>query len=274
MFDFVPSSVAPVETEELLSQAWYIVSSNGQLLCLAGHPWQPLTPRFQQDISQAVLARHYLGELDQRPCYVVEMELAEWLPDGYEWTGLRSQMGLISDELFELAGRALQIVNWYNFHRYCGRCGGPTRPHHSERAMVCEPCQHEFYPRLSPCVIMVITRGDHCLLARNAKFPRAYYSALAGFIEAGETVESALHREVKEEVGITVSNLQYFGSQPWPFPGQLMLGFHAEYESGEIVVDGEEITDAQWWRFDQLPMVPPESTLSGRLIQHFVTKFT
>jgi len=273
MIDFAPSSVAPVETDELLNHARYIVSASGQLLCLQGHPWQPLTSRFQQDISQQLRARHYLGTIDQRHCFVVEVEYRERLPDGYEWLGLRSQMGQISDELFELAGRALQIVNWYNYHRYCGRCGGRTTPHPQERAMVCEACQHEFYPRLSPCVITVITRDDHCLLARNAKFPSAYYSALAGFIEAGETVEAALHREVKEEVGITIDNLKYFGSQPWPFPGQLMLGFHAEYEGGEILVDGEEIVDAQWWRYDQLPVVPPPSTLSGRLIQHFVDQF-
>jgi NAD+ diphosphatase len=121
-------------------------------------------------------------------------------------------------------------------------------------------------------VITVITRDDHCLLAHNPAFPARFFSALAGFIEAGETIEAALRREVFEEVGLNVGRLHYFGSQAWPFPGQLMIGFHAEYESGDIAIDGIEIEEANWYRYDQLPLVPPPSTLSGQLIQAFVQR--
>jgi NAD+ diphosphatase len=117
---------------------------------------------------------------------------------------------------------------------------------------------------------MLITRGEECLLARHAKSRGNWYSTLAGFIEPGESVENALHREVAEEVGIQVHNLRFFTSQPWPFPGQLMLGFHADYLSGDIIVDGQEIEDARWWHWGDLPPVPPPGTLSGKLIQHFV----
>ena len=120
---------------------------------------------------------------------------------------------------------------------------------------------------------MLITRGEECLLARHARLKTGVYSTLAGFIEPGESVENALHREVAEEVGLKVQNLRFFTSQPWPFPGQLMLGFHADYLSGDIVIEEKEIDDAQWWHYQDLPPVPPTGTLSGQLIQHFVDQF-
>ena len=272
-FHFHPAAIAPPAAGVSLDQVCYIIVAEGRLLCLEGQPWGLFRPGVQQALGLPVINQHYLGQLHDRYCYALEMSSADELPEGYRWSDLRSQMGRISDALFELAGRALQVIQWHNHHQYCGQCGSPTEPHPEERAKVCTRCKHEFYPRLSPCVITVITRGEYCLLAHNANFPEGYYSALVGFIEVGETVETALHREVMEEVGISVGKLSYFGSQPWPFPGQLMLGFHAEYGSGDITVDGKEILDAQWWRYDELPLVPPASTLSGQLIAHFVAQF-
>src|SRR5690606_28839634 len=122
-----------------------------------------------------------------------------------------------------------QIINWCDHHRFCGRCGAATQLDPIERAAVCDNCELLFYPRLSPCVIGIVERHDHCLLAHNKRFKSQKYSALSGFIEPGETAEQALAREIEEEVGIQITNIRYFGSQPWPFPGQLMLGFHADY---------------------------------------------
>lgn len=214
--------------------------------------------------------RHLLGVLDGHPCYTVDLSTAE-LPPGFSLVGLRSLLGDLDETRFQLVGRACQIVQWDHQHRYCGRCGKATTVITEDRSRSCDTCQERFYPRLSPCVIVVVRRGEHCLLASSARWEGRYYSALAGFIEPGETVEQALHREVMEEVGIRVSNLTYFASQPWPFPGQLMLGFHADYLSGDIQVDGEEIVAADWWHYRELPPHPDENTLSGQLIRHFVT---
>ncbi|WP_461482213.1 NAD(+) diphosphatase [Porticoccus sp.] len=213
--------------------------------------------------------RHLLGLLDGRPCYAVDFPL-EGIPRELAWFRLRSLLGDMDEPLFNLAGRACQLVQWDRQHRYCGRCGRPTESSEGDRSKCCDHCNELFYPRLSPCVIVVISRGDHCLLASSSRWQGGFYSALAGFIEPGETAEEALHREVMEEVGIRVTNLRYFSSQPWPFPGQLMLGFHANYLAGEIRVDGEEISAADWYHYEQLPPHPDARTLSGRLIQHFV----
>lgn len=136
--------------------------------------------------------------------------------------------------------------------------------------MRCDSCRIINYPRIAPCVIVLVTRGEELLLARNANFPQPMYSTLAGFIEAGETAEATLAREVREEVGVEITNLRYFRSQSWPFPNQLMLGFFADYASGEIVCDGSEIADAGWFHYSDLPMTPPVASISGQLIQHYV----
>ena len=217
---------------------------------------------------------HLLGLYNQRPCYAVSFPIDSSAPKNFEWRTLRSFLSHVDDLHFDLAGRACQVVGWNSDHRFCGFCGQQTVASQADYARTCPNCGRQFYPRISPCVIVVISREDHCLLARNALWEKNYFSALSGFIEAGETVEQALHREVKEEVGIEVKNLQYFSSQPWPFPGQLMLGFHAVYQSGEIQVDKQEIAEADWWHYQNLPPCPGTHTLSGRLIEHFVNQCT
>src|SRR5690606_2600872 len=127
-----------------------------------------------------------------------------------------------------------------------------------------------YYPRIAPCVIGIVIRERTCLLAHNANFTEGLYSVIAGFIEPGETAEQALVREIREETGIEVERLEYICRQPWPFPSQLMLGFVAHYKSGEIQVDGVEITDADWFTPDALPRVPPPHTISGKLIDLFL----
>jgi NAD+ diphosphatase len=166
------------------------------------------------------------------------------------------------------------LLAWERDHQFCGRCGQLMQIDHEERAMRCQPCKSINYPRIAPCIIVLVTRGEELLLARNVNFPGPMYSTLAGFIEAGETAEQTLVREVREEVGVEVGHLRYFQSQSWPFPNQLMLGFFAEYAGGDIVCDQREIAEARWFRPRELPMVPPPSSVAGQLIRHHVAQFS
>lgn len=263
--DVVPS----VQSTRLTAESYVIPVYNGQLLAPVADTWRPLDQSQLAKAGGIIASQHLLGYFDQRPCWAVELVSPE-IEAAYQWIGLRSQAGLIDEDQFVLAGRALQIVQWHLDHEFCGRCGRATEHDECDRSKVCQHCNLRFYPRLSPCVIVLITRGNECLLARHSRSKAPLYTALAGFVEVGERVEDTLHREVMEEVGLKIHSLRYFHSQPWPFPGQLMLGFHAQWQEGDIQVDGEEIIDAQWWRYDNLPQVPPLTTLAGQLINHFV----
>lgn len=175
---------------------------------------------------------------------------------------------------FALPGRANQLLNWYGTHRYCGACGAPTSPHEKDRALRCQACERVYYPRINPCVIVLVKRGDTCLLARHQRGSAAYHSCLAGFMEVGETPEETVRREVREEVGIEVNNIRYVRSQSWPFPSQLMLGFFADHRSGDICVDGHEIAEARWYHRDQLPQTPSaQISVAGQLIELFLQGF-
>lgn len=261
--------VAGVEPLTISGEALFIPVLDNLLLCLAGAGWRPLEQHELAASESVVLEQHFLGYLCQKACWVVDVARAGQA-EGFEWHSLRSQLGLVPEDMFLLAGRALQISRWYGDHQFCGRCGRPTTTDPQERAKVCHACNLSFYPRLSPCIITLITRGDECLLARHARASRPVFSALAGFVEVGERPEDTVHREVREEVGIEIQAVQYFASQPWPFPGQLMLGFTGEYLSGDILVDGVEIMEAHWFRYDGLPAIPSAATLSGQLIANFI----
>ncbi|MCC2639561.1 MAG: hypothetical protein K0Q68_3280 [Moraxellaceae bacterium] len=217
------------------------------------------------------LSRHYLGSLDGKAAFAVAAAQASQAPSGFRFEDLRRLLGHADDRLFSLAGRAFQILEWERNHRFCGRCGSPTVPHaDGERSRLCPACGFSSYPRINPCVIVAVTRGEEILLARAQRFNRPMFSTLAGFVEAGESVEETLHREVLEEVGVRVRNLRYFGSQSWPFPGNLMLGFHADYAGGELVLQEDEIAEAGFFHFSRLPVIPPRGSIAHALIQAFV----
>jgi NAD+ diphosphatase len=217
--------------------------------------------------------RLFLGFWHDQACFAVEIEPTDELdPMQYQRGSLYQILGRVEEQLFALAGRASQLLAWERDHKHCGRCGEPMQMDVEERAMRCAPCATINYPRIAPCIIVLITRGEELLLARNANFPRPMYSTLAGFIEAGESAEETLVREVQEEVSVQVKNIRYFQSQSWPFPSQLMLGYFAEYAGGDIVCDQREIADAQWFHYRDLPMIPPVSSISGQLIAHYINK--
>jgi NAD+ diphosphatase len=176
----------------------------------------------------------------------------------------------LGEARFFMAGVASQVVDWADTHRFCGRCATPTERMASERCMRCPKCGLLAYPRISPAVIVLVRRGDEALLARGARFPVPFYSTLAGFVEIGETLEQTIVREVREEVGVEVKAPRYFGSQPWPFPHSLMLGFFADWASGEIRADGQEILDARWCRADDLPPIPPRLSIARSLIDAWI----
>jgi len=164
------------------------------------------------------------------------------------------------------------VVDFERTHRFCGRCGVPTEPVSGERARRCSACKLTAYPRISPAVIVLLRKGSRALLARAAHFPLPFFSTLAGFVEIGETLEDTCAREIREEVGVEVGRLRYFGSQPWPFPHSLMVAFIAEYAGGEIRVDGKEIVEANWFAPDALPLVPPRASIARRMIDAWVAE--
>jgi NAD+ diphosphatase len=218
-------------------------------------------------------AVHRVGTLRGRPCLAAGLPEASEPPPGYSFEGLRRLWSRLDEDAWKIAGRAVQIVAWDRDHRFCGRCATPTERntslgHELERS--CPSCGLAQYPRVSPAVIVQVTRGDRILLARSAHTPTGMYSTLAGFVEPGETLEETVVREVREEVGIEVGNVRYFGSQPWPFPHSLMIGFTAEYAGGEIRRQEEEIEDAGWFAAGELPVIPPRLSIARALIDDFI----
>lgn len=217
---------------------------------------------------------HFLGILDGHACWGVDVPTGQDPSDGGA-VDLYSYFGRASEDEWLVAGRAVQLVEWARTHRFCGRCGTVTEPAAGERAMRCPACRLLNFPRLAPAMITLVTRGEpgpdqEALLARGVQFPMPMYSCLAGFVEPGETLEGAVVREVREEVGVDVDDVRYAGSQPWPFPHSLMLGFRASWTAGDIVCDPKEIVDANWYRKTELPQIPPGISIARKLIDAWV----
>ncbi|MEO4183423.1 NAD(+) diphosphatase [Acinetobacter pittii] len=191
----------------------------------------------------------------------------EPIPEGLQLVPIRQLITSWSKEQFLQASRAVQLLEWRRNHKFCSHCGHPTEVHPTEYAMVCPSCRYHQYPRVNPCIITVITRGnDEILLAKSVHNKTNMYGLIAGFVEVGETLEEAVQREAFEEVGLKLKNIQYMSSQPWPFPSNLMVAFRAEYESGEIKLQEEEIADAQFFKIDQLPEIPFKGSIAHSMI--------
>ena len=206
------------------------------------------------------------GARGETPCLAHHWPEGLALPAELKAVPLRDVFNLVPAGTWGLAARAIQMLRWDLATRFCGRCGTPTEAMDGEPAKECPACKQRDYPRSAPAVMALIRRGDELLLARSPLFRPGMYSALAGFVEAGETVEECLHREVFEEVGLRITNLRWFESQPWPFPYSLMLAFHADYLEGEIRPQPGEIEDARWYSIDALPDLPAPLSIASRLI--------
>ena len=247
--------------------AWCFAFVEGQLLLLESADGQALTPQPWSLFEPLSPARHYLGQLDGIDCWAFTLQ--EPLP-GFKRAPLRAAMMSFGEPLMGVAGRAAQVLEWDRAHRYCGVCGTPTEPQPNERSRKCPSCGHTAYPRLSPAMMVLVWRPGQLLLARSPHYVPGVYSALAGFVEAGESLEQCVHREVAEEVNVRVRDLRYYGSQSWPFPHSLMVAYTAEWVEGDIVKQEGEIEDAQWFAFDALPKIPPRFSISGHLIRDTV----
>ena len=249
---------------------WWFVVTGDQLLVKTADTGVELPIASEWPFADwPIIRRLTLGTWRGRPCYAVEAA-DQPPPPGLAFVGLRGLWTRLDEALLGVAGQALQLIEWDRNHQFCGRCGAPTQRHDHERARHCPACGLLAYPRLSPVVMVRITRQREILLARAPRFAPGVYSVLAGFVEAGETLEQALHREVAEEVGIQVQNLRYFASQSWPFPHSLMVAFTADYGAGEVQTDGQEIIDARWFTPDSLPGLPSPMSMAWRLIQDFL----
>jgi NAD+ diphosphatase len=252
----------------LADQALWFAFKGDRLLVFEEGPVRVPLAAEPGEFNLDVTFRWEMGDLDGHACWAIETDSEA--PAGMVFRDFRSFFSGVDESFFRKAGRARQIVGWHATHRFCGRCGGTTEPIPGELAMRCTRCGMLHYPRLSPAAIVRVEREDRILLARSPGFPEGLYSVLAGFVEPGESIEETVVREIREEVGIGVDNVTYFGSQPWPFPNSLMIGFTADYADGELSPDPGEIEDAGWYTADDLPQLPPQTSIARAMIDDFV----
>ncbi len=207
-----------------------------------------------------------LGVLDGKPAFACIVSDDAIAPDGTRFSPLRPLHALLDASAFDAASLGAQLVYFARHYRFCARCARPLEAVADSRVRRCTGCAHEWYPRVSPCAIVLIHHADRLLMTRQARYPAGMYGLVAGFVEPNESVEACAAREALEECGARVRDVRYFGSQPWPFPHQLMVGFIAEYDGGELVVDRGELEDARWFSRDALPTLPPPVSIARKMI--------
>ena len=236
------------------------------------------SPKAETETGRLLRDGIYFGSLDGRGCYAYSIDRdgasSAGYPGGLEPASLRSRLSVFDEGVWEAASLAAHLTGWSDRSRYCGRCGAQLRKMEREMAKECAECGNVVFPRISPAVIVAVRKGDRILLAHNRNFPEGRYSLLAGFMEMGETIEETAAREVKEEAGIEIENIRYLASQSWPFPDSLMIGLTADYKSGELVPDGEEITDAGWYSPDSFPSIPGEGTIARKIIDRCTKEYS
>jgi NAD+ diphosphatase len=253
---------------------WLVFDASGALVHPAGTSDLVLAFRHVLRLGAEDLEKVSLGTYDGHPCFVIELP-AEHALAGGEWTcrPAREVIRFPADDAAALVSAGRQLLHWRRIHRFCGCCGTPMADKEDERARVCPGCGHLAFPRLNPAVIVAVHRDGELLLGRNSRYrQRRLFSLVAGFVEVGETLEQAVRREVLEETGVAIRNLVYFGSQAWPFPSTLMLGFRAEYAGGDIQLRDRELEEAGWFRAQALPEIPGPGIISRALIYYFVNR--
>ncbi len=248
---------------------WFIFRKNDLLVQLIDESATLPLIKEITDLKLTAIQTRYFGVLNGYPCYFVEVPLESNPPENMDFLSLRRLYGLLADSLLWIAGRAFQFMNWDRQTQYCGRCGTLTEINLEERVKMCPQCGLLNFPRISPAIIVGVLKDDKILLANGTRFRSNIFSVLAGFVEPGETLEECVRREVKEEVGIEVKNVRYFGSQAWPFPDSLMIGFLADYAKGTITIDKTEINEAGWFTANNLPLIPGKISIARRIIDWF-----
>lgn len=257
-----------------METAWWFAFRGPELLVPAQGPVSALEAAEWSALGLATAAEPLqIGEVQGVACYAVGLATGSEPPEGMAFLGLRKLWGRMEEDAWKLAGRAFQLLEWDRNHRFCGRCGAGTVSSSGERSRTCPQCRLQHFPRLSPAVITLVEDdAGRMLLARSPHFAEGVYSTLAGFVEPGESLEEAVAREIREEVGVEVRNVRYFGSQPWPFPNSLMIGFLADYAGGEIRIDPTEIEDARWFTPDDLPLLPSKLSIARSLVDHYLAR--
>lgn len=246
---------------------WLIFLENALLISDQQH-----FPANPAEFGLRIEESHNIGRWRGISCLVAEVyPPLPPLPIGWAFHPLRSLLPVLQAEIFHWASKGFQILQWAKNHRFCGRCGGRTDTKPNERAKICAQCGLTHYPRLSPAVIMRICKGQQILLSRSPHFKTGMYSIQAGFVEPGETLEDAVKREIFEETRLEIKNIRYFGSQSWPFPHSLMIGFTADYWKGELTIHKPELEDARWFhRTEKLPHLPPRLSIARQMIEDFL----
>lgn len=250
---------------------WLLVQDNALLIHEVGGergwglPQWPLPEEIARTLDPIV----HLGTYRGAPCWAAAVPSGADVPGGFERESLLPAQTRLADDALSLGGLALQAIHWETTSLHCPRCGARTSRMQGERGKRCPGCGYEHYPHLHPAVIVLVREGDRVLLTRKAFWPKGRYGLIAGFVDAGESLEGAAAREVHEEVGVEIRDLRYAGSQYWPFPSQLMVGFTAAYSQGDVTVNRDELEDARWFSVHELPDLPPKLSIARFLLDHF-----
>ena len=265
-FEPAKKGAKPPETEG----HWLIVQNQGLIVVPEGEGLRLPTGQRPAVLDGVSGEPFWLGTFKDTPCWVAELPREATLPpEVHRETLIPMQGTKLPDDLLSLGGMAMQALWWESTSGHCPRCGERTTRIEGEWGKSCPRCQYEHYPHLHPAVIVLVRDGNRCLLARKAIWAPGRYALVAGFVDNGESLEGAVRREVKEEVGVDVDDIQYVGSQNWPFPSQLMVGFVARYAGGEVTVDREELEDARWFPKGQLPSRPSHHSIAGFILKNY-----
>lgn len=270
--DFLPSFVPP--ERPAADALWFVYSEYRLLIASSGEILSIPTTKDLDALGIHITGQIYLGSFQGKSCYAAEGRFRNAGASDFTFQELRTLFDSLGGGFFEIALLGVHLVEWEKVSQFCSKCGGMLQSRKDIRAKECITCGRLEFPRLSPAIIVLVEKENTLLLARSPRFPGRFFSVLAGFVNPGESLEDAVHREIHEETGIRVKNIAYFGSQPWPFPDSLMIGFTAQYESGEIQIDGDEIIEAGWYAPDQLPQIPGKLSIARQLIDWFVAKHT
>lgn len=250
---------------------WLLVQENALLIHeAAGEPgWRLPQGPLPEDFARTLDPIVHLGTYRGAPCWAAAVPPGADAPTGFQWENLLPAQTRLTDDALSLGGMALQAIHWELTSLHCPRCGAATSQIRGEWGKRCPGCNYEHYPHLHPAVIVLVRDGDRVLLTRKAFWPKGRYGLVAGFVDVGESLEGAAAREVHEEVGVEIRDLRYAGSQYWPFPGQLMVGFTAAYSGGDLTVNRHELEDARWFSVRDLPDLPPKLSIARFLLDQF-----